>query len=229
MKLLNNTVPTPNPSFIDGIPESTKEAEKISGGLSKPSKMPGYAFNLPAIRCKTGKKLVKVKGSVCHGCYALKGRYLFPATKAAMERRYQAMLDPYWAEAMIYLIKVRTKKIKYFRWHDSGDLQSVNHLEKICRIAKQTPDVKHWLPTREYKFVTEFIKQYGRKAIPDNLCIRISAHMVGQKPHKIFGLVASTVDSEIGYKCPAPTQGNNCGDCRACWDKSVINVDYHKH
>ena len=51
-----------------------KEAQKIVGGLSKPSKMPGPAYNLPARACITGAKLVKVPGSVCAGCYALKGR-----------------------------------------------------------------------------------------------------------------------------------------------------------
>ena len=31
-----------------------KEARKITGGLSKPSKMPGPAHNLPAWNCITG-------------------------------------------------------------------------------------------------------------------------------------------------------------------------------
>jgi len=31
-----------------------KEAREITGGLSKPSKMPGPAHNLPAAACKTG-------------------------------------------------------------------------------------------------------------------------------------------------------------------------------
>jgi hypothetical protein len=40
----------------------TSEALKLVGGLSKPSKMPGWAYGLPAKECKTGSKLVKVKG-----------------------------------------------------------------------------------------------------------------------------------------------------------------------
>ena len=35
----------------------TSEALKIVGGLSKPSKMPGWAYGLPAAECKTGSKL----------------------------------------------------------------------------------------------------------------------------------------------------------------------------
>ena len=41
-----------------------KEARKITGGLSAPSKMPGPAYNLPAWECITGRTLVDVIGSV---------------------------------------------------------------------------------------------------------------------------------------------------------------------
>ena len=36
------------------------ELDNITGSLSKPSKMPGYAYGLPAKECKTGKKLPTV-------------------------------------------------------------------------------------------------------------------------------------------------------------------------
>ena len=60
----------------------SKRALKIIGGLSKPSKMPGWAYGLPAKECKTGSKLVKVKNSVCEGCYALKGCYVFKVVQS---------------------------------------------------------------------------------------------------------------------------------------------------
>ena len=56
---------------------NTKEALKIVGGLSKPSKMPGWAYGIPAAECKTGEKLRDIEGSTCEGCYALKGCYVF--------------------------------------------------------------------------------------------------------------------------------------------------------
>jgi hypothetical protein len=34
-----------------------KEAKKIIISLSKPDKMPGYAYGMPAWECKTGGKL----------------------------------------------------------------------------------------------------------------------------------------------------------------------------
>ena len=47
-----------------------KEAEAITHTLSKPGKMPGFAYSTPAHECKTGTKLRAVAGSVCANCYA---------------------------------------------------------------------------------------------------------------------------------------------------------------
>jgi len=42
--------------------------------FSQTEKMPWISWDIPAWECKTGGKLVNVKGSICEGCYALKGR-----------------------------------------------------------------------------------------------------------------------------------------------------------
>ena len=44
------------------IEMTTKEALQLVGGLSKPSKMPGWAYGLPAKECKTGKNCSRWKG-----------------------------------------------------------------------------------------------------------------------------------------------------------------------
>ena len=105
---------------------NTKEAWDLIGGLSKPSKMPGWAIGIPAKECKTGAKLVKTPGSVCEGCYALKGCYVFPVVQAAQYKRLAAIDNPLWVAAMALLIN--SKKSKVFRWHDSGDVQTEEHL-----------------------------------------------------------------------------------------------------
>ena len=126
----------------------TKEALKIIGGsLSKPSKMPGWSIGLPAKECKTGGKLQKVKGSVCYDCYALKGCYVFKVVQDAQYRRLAAIQSPQWVTAMVHLIN--SKKPEVFRWHDSGDVQDLNHLKKIYSVCRATPEKRHWLPTRE--------------------------------------------------------------------------------
>ena len=112
-----------------------KEATQITGGLSKPNKMPGPSINLPAPACITGSKLVYVEGSTCSGCYALKGRYRFPNVQAAMQRRLDRLYDPLWIEAMVTLVTGQP----VFRWHDSGDLQSVQHLKIYLKYATPPP------------------------------------------------------------------------------------------
>ena len=73
-----------------------KEANKITGGLSKPGKMPEGSFNIPASACQTGQILALVKDTPCEGCYALKGRYRFPNVKAALARRLASLSHPRW-------------------------------------------------------------------------------------------------------------------------------------
>ena len=196
-----------------------KEARVITGGLSAPSKMPGPSYNLPATQCITGAKLAKIPGSVCHGCYALKGRYRFNNVKAAMARRLEALGHPDWIAAMTVLIKGEP----VFRWHDSGDLQGPEHLKKIFEVCKATPNTKHWLPTREHNL----LHLMDPDIIPKNLTIRVSATKVdGRAPS--WWPWTSTV-STTTKTCPAPDQGGKCRSCRACWNRSVPNVVYAKH
>ena len=196
-----------------------KEASKIVGGLSTPGKMPCYSINLPAVACITGAKLAQVPGTTCHGCYALKGRYRFKTTKKAMARRLRALDHESWTMAMVALITGH----KYFRWHDSGDLQGPSHLIKILNVCKQTPDTMHWLPTREHKLLALM----DPDIIPKNLLIRVSATKVNG-PAPSWWPWTSTVSTEM-KTCPAPDQGGKCKSCRACWDRSVPNVVYAKH
>ena len=195
-----------------------KEATAITGGLSAPNKMPGPSINLPAVACITGAKLVNVKGSTCSGCYALKGRYRFPNVKEAMNRRLAKLHDPRWVEAMVTLID----KQPVFRWHDSGDLQSVQHLINIFEVCKLTPQVEHWIPTREAKFLP-----LNTDSIPKNLIIRLSGHKI-DKPAAGFWPWTSTVVTEM-KSCPAKEQDNQCQDCRACWDRGTANIAYGLH
>ena len=150
-----------------------KEATAITGGLSKPNKMPGPSINLPAPACITGSKLVNVKGSTCSGCYALKGRYRFPNVKNAMQRRLDRLHDPRWVEAMVTLVTGHP----VFRWHDSGDVQSVQHLKNIFKVCRWTPDTAHWLPTREARFLSLM----DPEVVPKNLKIVLSDHMNNQR------------------------------------------------
>ena len=200
---------------------NTQEAWKLVGGLSRPSKMPGWSYGLPAAECKTGQLLVDVVGSTCEGCYATKGCYVFPVVQAAQYRRLESIAKPEWVDAMALLIN--SKKPDVFRWHDSGDVQDEAHLYKIFEVCELSPEKRHWLPTRE-AWTNKYLDQ-----APGNLTIRFSMPMVDQEPAGSWLNTSTVVTTAGGRTCPAPDQGNVIGDCRACWDPSVKNVAYGKH
>ena len=200
---------------------NTQEAWKLVGGLSRPSKMPGWSYGLPAAECKTGQLLVDVVGSTCEGCYATKGCYVFPVVQAAQYRRLESIAKPEWVDAMALLIN--SKRPDVFRWHDSGDVQDKAHLYKIFEVCELSPEKRHWLPTRE-AWTNKYLDQ-----APGNLTIRFSMPMVDQEPAGSWLNTSTVVTTAGGRTCPAPDQGNVCGDCRACWDPSVKNVAYGKH
>jgi len=199
-----------------------KEAAAITGSMTRTSKMPGLSYSLPAWECKTGAKLRKIKNSVCAGCYALKGKYTrYPAIKAAQYVRLKAITDPRWVDSMVAQIK----RQKFFRWHDAGDIQSMDHLNKIFEVCKLTPETRHWMPTRE----AQFLNQIKPEAVPKNLIIRMSSHMIDQKPVTFWPWTSTVTSKKEGASCPAPKQGGKCGSCRSCWDRNTPNVEYGKH
>ena len=235
---------------------NVKRANMLTGGLGSPSKMPGKSYGLPAAAaewvpsvcqqlglpvpptygCPVGAKLAAVKGTVCHGCYAdQRGFYQFSNAQAAQVRRLCSLFPadttvarPHyeWEEAMAFLIN--RQKEPYFRWHDSGDLLGMWHLIKIVEVCKRTPKIRHWLPTREKRIVNNL----GSLIIPRNLIIRLSATKVDGNPPQTTDILTSTVHRHkpaIGFACPAPTQGNQCGGCRQCWHREKKNVSYHYH
>jgi len=197
----------------------TSEAKKITHSLSKPSKMPGWSYGLPAPECKTGSKLRKIKGSTCYNCYAMKGCYVFPDVKAAQYKRLASTKLDAWTVAMA--AQLNSKKSKWFRWHDSGDVQDLDHLNKIYEVCRLTPGTRHWLPTQERKYLPD------PEAVPSNLVIRLSGSKVDGPPPTAWKHTSSVVTK--GATCPAPNQGGKCKECRACWTKSIKNISYGKH
>lgn len=150
------------------------------------------------------------------------------AVLQAMENAENAKL---WVSGMVSLIGGDS----YFRWHDAGDLQSVHHLNLIVLVARATPHCNHWLPTREYAMVKQYIAAFGKDAIPSNLIVRLSA-MYPDQPVKIpaslqgiRGITASNVHTAkpIGNVCNAPSQNGECRDCRLCWSNAVVSYALH--
>ncbi len=210
------------------------DAGKVSLGNGK---MPGSTFAISATMCKTGGKLAEIKNSTCSRCYALKLEKLRPSVHTGWLANYTkatrliASNPDQWAQACAFQIKRAYAKSgePYHRWFDSGDLQSVEMLDAIVRTCRLTPEINHWLPTREATIVRDYLAAHG--PFPANLIVRVSATMIGDAPRNAAH--TSTVHrkgSDVsGHACPASTQGNTCGTCRACWSHDVANVSYPLH
>lgn len=202
---------------------SLQQAEHIAGSLGEPSKMPGYAYGISAKMCQVGAVLATVRGSVCSKCYAMKGHYRNKTVEAAHSKRLNSLTHPLWVDAMVFMIQHR--RCDYFRWHDSGDIQSLEHLEKIADVCWATPSTKHWLPTREQGYVNEYLKKH--LDFPENLCVRVSATMIDGPAPTDFNQTSTVVTEN--FTCPSSLQENSCGTCRKCWDRGEKNVAYKKH
>ena len=205
-----------------------KAAKDIVGGWTVTSKMPTISYSLPAEECITGSKLRKIKDTVCSNCYAMKGNYVRyrKAIKPAMYKRLASIVSPSWVDAMIYIMKNQKSVVSsgVFRWHDSGDIQSPDHLDKIVRIAIATPEIRHWLPTKE----SNLIQRYD-KPIPKNLVIRLSGTFVDGTVPISWSHTSTVVSDKDQATCRAFENDGKCGDCRQCWDAAVKNVAYCNH
>ena len=195
--------------------------------LSKTSKMPGKSFSISAFECVTGSKLAKVPGSVCEDCYARKGFYHMPVVKNALSERLKALQASNFVDIMV--MELEKKNEPHFRWFDSGDVLEISHCLKIMAVAERTPHIKHWCPTKEAGLWAKALKMVD---LPKNLIVRLSAPMKDEviKPKWVKHTSAVSTGVKLkGRICPAPTQNNTCGDCRACWDKRVPTIIYKEH
>ena len=214
-----------------------KEAKAIASISNRNSKMPGSTFAQDAFACKVGSRLAKVKGSVCESCYARRIQKMRPSVNVGWTANYEKAVSliannpQKWVDACVFQINRMAEKSGeyYHRWFDSGDIDSEAQLAAICEVARRTPTIKHWLPTREIAIVRQYRKS---NTIPGNLVIRVSSPMVGDKPVKDFPNTSTVHNKDgkvFGNECPAYKQGNSCGDCRNCWDADIANVSYKKH
>ena len=207
------------------------QAKQVAGSVTTTSKMPCNSYSLPTVACITGYKMSKIAGSICSECYANAGNYVKYANniEPAQHARLDSLNDDLWVSAMVAHIA----NDDYFRWHDAGDLQGLWHLEKIAQVAIETPECMHWLPTREYSFVKQYIAKHG--ALPDNLIVRLSAMYVDKQvtiPASLQGIANVTVSNvhtvtPIGHECNSPKQGGKCDDCRMCWTDKPVSYKIH--
>jgi hypothetical protein len=196
--------------------------------LSKAGKMPCRSWSLQAGSTCPGSIDPKTKQpvEVCSGCYAKLGNYNYSHVKTPRENNRLDWIKPDWVDRMI----AELDNDRYFRWFDSGDVYHPKLAEKIYLVMKNTPWVKHWLPTKSYKVAK--IKPWlaKMKRLP-NVTVRYSADSINGKYNRVHGsTVIPSIDYAIkAFVCQSYKNDGQCGPCRACWDKSIPVVAYVAH
>ena len=220
-----------------------QEAYKMTGGVSDTSKMPCYSWGIPTSTCRRAKQLmVDEPNSICGSCYAMKGAYNWANVDNAYRCRYnswKSLPQQEWVNYMVTILdSQKVSKSGYFRWFDSGDIQSLSMIYQLIQIAERTPNMKHWVATREYKYIDRTMTEY----IPDNMVFRLSHTNVDELDEVVSktvddknineSAVVSTKDLKLTPKqftCPSIYQHGECLDCRACWNSKVKQVAYVLH
>ena len=213
--------------------QTLKEAKEYGKISFSNSKMPGSTFSFHTDVCF--KK--------CSFCYARKIEKRYPSVLQHGINNYKGYLKAdkmQWVDSMVY--QLNHYNVKHHRWFAGGDLpkdQSFQCLIDIIEVCKQTPNTKHWLPTKDYKAIALLLK--SNIDVPKNLVIRVSSPIVDGKPLAVSTkkdrVLSSTIftvklkeNNELNFvnvRCNAElNKPKNCGDCRACWDEKINNVSY---
>lgn len=196
--------------------------------LSKTSKLDGImSWSLQALEtCPASRDSNGELVPACRGCYATTGNYNYPNVKEPRAFNREDWKRKDWVDDMIKALD----SSRYFRWFDSGDMYDIRLANKIFEVMIRTPWVKHWLPTRMYKFDKFKTVIEGMQSLP-NVVVRLSSDSVTGEI--IEGNTTSTIFSDTlpqgAFECKAYEHGGKCNGCRACYDKSVPVIAYKAH
>jgi len=197
--------------------------------LSKASKMPCKSWSLQALdTCPGSRAPDGTLVPACAGCYATTNMYMMPSVIAPRVSNQTDWKREAWVSDMVRELDNE----RYFRWFDSGDVYDLRLAKKILDVMTLTPWVKHWLPTRMYKF-DKFLPVFESMESLPNVVVRYSSDSVTGET--IPGKTTSTItpfagdDTSIISVCRAYERDGKCGTCRACWDKTVSVIAYPAH
>lgn len=153
-------------------------------------------------------------------CYAGKGFYVLQRAK------YAAQLDllredPEAFGAMLRMELAKLPSGAIFRFHTSGDIESLEHVRIIREAITSRPDVKFYLYTRSW-MIPDLRDAIERELFPlPNLHVWASTDAT--MPAAPDGWRVATI-AEDGVKpsgpiCPEQTgKRKSCTDCGLCWN-----------
>ena len=197
------------------------------------------SWSLPAGTSCPGAK----DAEVCKGCYAKKGMYRFPVVKSVRDFNKDDYHRDDWVDDMVKEVS----KFDYFRWFDSGDIETPKLASKIRQVIDRTEDVKHWLPTRSDKIdrINQVLEGGAENEntiyIPlrlfGNVALRPSADNIGLNNHERPGVNSYVIRPEEIFEakkqgihvCPVGINSNqkSCDACTMCYTDAKVAYVLH--
>lgn len=161
--------------------------------LSNVNKMACYSFGLPAgltpkdpegeypqtLVCPGAPESIKRPRGICNICYAMKGRFVMPKVRPAMQHRLAISLQPFFSDMMVDAILHPHNYCKaspdadplYMRVHHSGDFYSVAYARQWLKVVETLADMHYpvtlWFPTRVWAMPASRTKQELLPVITD--------------------------------------------------------------
>jgi len=178
---------------------------------------------------------------ICKSCYAKKGMYHFPSVKNLREHNKLDYHRNNWVDDMVKEVS----KCDYFRWFDSGDIETPELATKIAEVCRLCPNTIFWLPTRSDKIpainaaivaTTRTAYCHSLSSLP-NVALRISADNIGLNNRERPGVNSYVINQEDIFEakrqgihvCPVGVQPNrkSCNDCTMCYTSAKVAYVLH--
>ena len=203
----------------------------ISHGNSKMGDIP--SVSLPAWttcrECACWKK-----------CYAKKLERIRKSVREAYQHNLEVLQnDPasYWQE-----VEAVIKVSRFFRFHVSGDIPSMEYLKKMVKLADDNPHCEILCFTKKYELVNEYIAPWAERLLPLEEILPSNLHLIfsgwkGLEMVNPYGLPEAHVlyrDGTTTAREDAHPCGGNCTECATtdsgCWVlKYGEQVVFHEH
>lgn len=195
---------------IASFDKEWKEGAKIDVVISSGNNKIGHTLNVslpPVLTCGNCSGCM-------HYCYDIKACLQYTNVRKARAKNLVVLKNDfrkYFDDIEKALNKRR--KNKFFRWHVSGDIPSIEYFREMVRIAIMHEDFRFWTYTKRYDIVNEYIRKYGREAIPENLSVMFSEWQ-GMPMYNPYGFPEFRVVMK-GQEKPTGVKWC-CGNCNAC-------------
>ena len=223
-----------NQKVLDKFAKAYKEAvKKVKNGdrhvrISKSNTKMGNVASVSLMAYTTCH--ARCKGTCGAKCYAAKLANLRPvvlnsyAINTAIATLYP---KDYWKE-----VNKACGKVKYFRFHVSGDIMNEDYFKHMVKVAKANPETEILAFTKRYEIVNAYLDS-GKK-LPKNLHILFSGwtNLVPLNPHKL-------PETNVIEKGEMPHEawkvcGGNCFNCAqggtGCWNTQPGDtIAFHIH